>query len=97
MKTYIARTALPGALFALALLSACDKTPSAPSAASPASAAMPEVTPHSGSLPASSAAGPAEGTTAIGGMVGGQGSGGALGGKTPAPTAGDGAASQAPK
>jgi len=81
------------------MLGACERrdatspTPTTPPAANGASAANATVTPHSGDLPASSAAGPADGATAIGGMVTNQGTGKAGAGNTSAPTGGDGAAS----
>lgn len=87
----------------LAALSACDPKPSNPptptaeaapspsTSAGPASGAQPGVKPVDEAHAASSA-GPSDGTTAIGGVAG---PGGHTGSDTPAPTAGDGAASAA--
>jgi len=83
----------------LLMLGACERrdavpaTPATSPAATDASAANATVTPQSGNLPASSTAGPADGATAIGGMVTNQGTGKAGAGNTSAPTGGDGAAS----
>jgi hypothetical protein len=84
---------------ALLLLGACDKGAApqaemAPTSAGGASAAT-SVPPQTGSLP-SSAAGPSDGSTSIGGVVTHQG-GTAGTGQTAAPTGGDGAASAASK
>lgn len=94
-----------GVLVALSLvalaLSGCDRggkppaeTP-APAAGGGGAAANPGVTPQHSEAPASGNAGPADASTAIGGVVTNQG--GAAAGKAPAPTAGDGAASAASK
>lgn len=99
--------------FAMVLsgLAACDKrapqSPPKPSTAasnvgaeSNRTVALPGVLPHSESLPPSSARGPADASTAIGGMSGNQEAGGADKTGKPAPTGGDGtpsAASAAPK
>jgi hypothetical protein len=83
MKLHGGRTSLVFALpAALLLLGACGKG-AAPQDAPPTSAGLP-----------SSAAGPSDGSTSIGGVVTHQG-GTANSGQTPAPTAGDGAASAA--
>ncbi len=60
---------------------------------------MAGIAPHVEDIPASGpkGTGPAEGSNAIGGVVGNQDSGGATKGGMPAPTGGDGAASAAPK
>ena len=85
-------------------LSACEKKAEAPtpstsadSAATGTSSTSPTatVTPHSGDLaPSSSAKGPSEAGTAIGGMVGEQEKGGAKEGGAPAKTGGDAAPSK---
>ncbi|WP_218509658.1 hypothetical protein [Variovorax sp. dw_308] len=84
-------------LGAVLAVSACDRNapavpaPKADSAPLPGAAAS-EIKPHTGGeLPASAApAGPAEGTTAIGGMTGGKQDGGAAKGGAPESTGGDG-------
>jgi len=81
MKLLFIRASLAVALVAL---SACDRksespAPSIPNAGAPASSsATSTITPQSADTPtASPGTGPAEGGTAIGGMVGGQDKGGA--------------------
>jgi hypothetical protein len=90
------------ALIAVSLLASCDRG-ATPSAASPASSSAPTgsagasssmtgITPHVEDIPASGKGiGPAEGSTAIGGVTGNQDSGGANKGGSPSPTGGDGA------
>ncbi len=91
-------------LSAAAALGACqrkDAAPAAPSAATPAtgsSGPSPHATiqPQSGdTAPPSKGAGPADASTAVGGVVTNQGSNNAGSGQTSAPTGGDGAASAA--
>jgi hypothetical protein len=98
--TSATRAGLAGLGISIAVVvAACDKAP-APAAppAVPAAAASPNpaasaIVPHDGgTLPKTpGATGAAEGSTAIGGVVGGQDKGATKGG-APAPTGGDGAA-----
>jgi hypothetical protein len=99
MKLHGGRTSLVFALpAALLLLGACGKgaapqdAPPTSSGGAPAASGVP-AQPATAGLP-SSAAGPSDGSTSIGGVVTHQG-GTANSGQTPAPTAGDGAASAA--
>ena len=86
-------------IFTAVALAACDKAPAtAPASPAPVvsptpNAAASAIVPHDGgALPKTpGATGAAEGSTAIGGVVGGQDKGAAKGG-APAPTGGDGAA-----
>ncbi|CAN5483134.1 hypothetical protein BH09PSE5_BH09PSE5_04490 [soil metagenome] len=102
MKRSEARSAIPVACFcvAMALLSACApkdnsieppstaKPPPAPVAAN-TSSALPGVIAFEDTLhPGNPGTGPAQGSTAIGGMIGKQESGGQTSG-SPAPTGGD--------
>jgi hypothetical protein len=85
--------------FAIASLAACDRG-AAPSAGTPAAAAggsaqNASVVPQPAEAQASGRSGPADASTAIGGVVTNQGSNNAATGSKPAPTAGDGAASAA--
>jgi hypothetical protein len=84
--------------FAIASLVACDRG-AAPSAGTPAaaggSAQNASVVPQPAEAQASGRSGPADASTAIGGVVTNQGSNNAATGSKPAPTAGDGAASAA--
>ena len=95
--------ALVGPAIAALTLTACDRgTPSSTAPSSPSQSQSPApstsgppagIKPHSDELPTSkSPSGPADGATAIGGMVGGKQDGGAAKGGAPAPTGGDGAA-----
>jgi hypothetical protein len=95
------KPALPAAVLALAMaaLTACDRraeTPPKPTTETPAAAAAsvtPEPAEGHAAVPAT---GPAEGGTAIGGMVANQDAGGSAKGSAPAPTGGDGATTRPP-